>query len=166
MILGLMLAAGIWWVVQPPPNAAPSEELMMTTKYAPWISAGGVALAAIAGAVLILRYRLVRKILSRGVAVKGIVEVSDRHDTNMHSNSSTDTMQTAPTYVYYVTIRYAMHGRERKVRLRLPFSPGTYGIKQDGEIDLLALDEAPDKPLIRAVYLNAPPMKRNPWLRL
>ena len=43
-------------------------------------------------------------------------------------------------------------GMEQKVCLRLPHSPGTYGIKAGGEVELLALEWAPQKPLIRAVY--------------
>jgi hypothetical protein len=152
MILGLMLAAGMWWMMQPVATAVPQAEPPMEALYGPWVITGGLVLAALAGIVLLRRYLLVKKILGHGANIKGTVEVADRFDTNMHSN--TDTIQTTPTYAYYVTIRYAVHGVERKVRLKLPHSPGTYGIKQGGEVDLLALDWMPHKPLIRAVYLG------------
>ena len=150
MIMGLMLAIGIWWVVKPMPNAVPTAELSTTALYAPWISAGVVVLAVFAGAVVVRRYLLVRKIHSHGVCIRGTVEAMDRHDTNMHSNTSR--METGATYVYYVTIRYAVHGIERTIRLRLPHSFGTYGIKEGGEVDLLVLEWMPQKPIIRAVY--------------
>ena len=79
------------------------------------------------------------------------MEEVDRHDTNMHNNSTT--MNTSATYVHYVNLRYDVHGDEQKVRLRLPHSPSTYDIKTGGEVDLLVLDSLPHKPLIRSVYL-------------
>ena len=84
----------------------------------------------------------------------GTAVVVDRYDTNSHSDSDTAPMQFTPTYVYYVTLRYVVEGVKRKVRLRLPYSPGTYGIKEEGEVELFVLAEAPRKPLIRAVYLG------------
>lgn len=153
MTLGLMLAIGIWWVIKPSPNQEPSTEPSDTVIYAPWISLGGGVLAALSGFILLRRYLLVRNILKHGVPVQGIAEVVDRHDTNMHSNSHKTTLQTTPTYVYYVTVRYTMRGLERKVRLRLPHSPGTYRITEGGDVDLLALESAPHQPLIREVYL-------------
>lgn len=151
MTLGLMLAVGIWWVIQPAPNADPTLEPSDTVIYAPWISAAGGVLAALSGFILLRRYLLVRKILRHGVIIQGIAEEVERQDTNMHSN--TTTMQTTPTYAYYVTVRYTVRGLERKVRFRLPHSPGTYRIKEGGEVDLLALESAPHRPLIREVYL-------------
>jgi hypothetical protein len=118
------------------------------------VAAGGLALTAVAWGVLARRYVLVRKILSQGTPIKGKAVVVDRYDTNSHSDSDTAPMQFTPTYVYYVTLRYVVEGVERKVRLRLPYSPGTYGIKEEGEVELLVLAEAPRKPLIREVYLG------------
>lgn len=152
MALGLMLAIGIWWVIKPAPNAVPTLEPSDTVIYAPWISLGAGVLAALSGFILLRRYLLVRNILRHGVPIRGIAEVVERQDTNMHS-SNTTTMMTTPTYAYYVTVRYAMRSIERKVRFRLPHSPGTYRIKEGGEVDLLALESAPHRPLIREVYL-------------
>ncbi len=153
-VLGLMLAAGMWWMTQPIPNAGPQGEMTPEVEYAPWVAAAGLALTAVAWGVLARRYILVRKILSQGTPIKGTAVVVDRYDTNSHSDSDTAPMQFTPTYVYYVTLRYVVEGVERKVRLRLPYSPGTYGIKEEGEVELLVLAEAPRKPLIREVYLG------------
>lgn len=155
MTLGLMLAIGIWWVIKPFPNQAPSVEPSDTVIYAPWISAGGGVLAALSGFALVRRYLLVRDILKHGVPIRGIAEVVEHYDTNSHNH--TTKMQTTPTYAYYVTVRYTMRGLERKVRLRLPHSPGTYRIKEGCELDLLALESAPHRPLIREVYLHGLP---------
>ncbi len=152
--LGLMLAAGMWWMTRPIPNAGPQGEVTPEVEYAPWVAAAGLALTAVAWGVLARRYVLVRKILSQGTPIKGTAVVVDRYDMNSHSDSDTAPMQFTPTYVYYVTLRYVVEGVERKVRLRLPYSPGTYGIKEEGEVELLVLAEAPRKPLIRAVYLG------------
>ncbi|MEY4484865.1 MAG: hypothetical protein RL693_2317 [Verrucomicrobiota bacterium] len=155
MILGLMLAIGIWWVIQPFPNQATPVEPSDTAIYAPWISAAGGVLALISGTILLRRYLLVRNILSHGVPIRGTAEKVERFDTNSESNtkhSNTTTMQMTPTYVYYVSLRYTMRGLEHKVRLRLPHSPGTYRIKEGEAVELLALESAPHKPLIPAVY--------------
>jgi len=136
-LLGLMLAAGMWWMTQPIPNAGPQGDMTPEVEYAPWVAAGGLALTAVAWGVLARRYVLVRKILSQGTPIKGTAVVVDRYDTNSHSDSDTAPMQFTPTYVYYVTLRYVVEAVERKVRLRLPYSPGTYGIKEEGEVELL-----------------------------
>lgn len=150
MIMGLMPAVGIWWVIKPFPNAVPPVSPSMEALYAPWISAGGIVLAALAGIVMTGRYLLVRKTFTNGESIKGTVEEVSRHDTNMHSNTSR--MNTTPTYVHYVTIRYDLHGDDYKRRFKLPHSPSTYGIKKDSEVDLMVLESLPRKPLIRAVY--------------
>ena len=154
IIMGLMLAAGMWWMVQPIPNAVPQEEVPPEIAYAPWLAAGGLVVSAVSALVLVRRYLLVKKILGEGSAVKGTAVKVDRYDSNRDRNSSTSTLQFTTSYVYYVTIRYEVQGVERKVRLKLLFSPGTYGIKEDGEVELLVLDAKPRKPLIRAMYLG------------
>lgn len=156
MMLGLMLAAGIWWVIQPQPNAVPQTEPSFEVLYAPWISAGGGVLAALAASVLVWRTLWVKNVICHGSEVRGIVERTDHHDTNMHSStdSVTSTIRTKPTYVYYVTVRYDVRGDEQTVRIKLPDSPFTYGIRKGEEVDLLVLESAPHKPLIRAVYLG------------
>lgn len=151
MMLGLMLAGGIWWVIHPQPNAVVPVDPDLVLS-APWISLGGAAVALLAGSIALWRYLVVRRILGEGEAIKGVVEATDRHDTNTRSNSST--IQTTPTYAYYVTIHYEVRGLERTVRLKLPHSPGTYGLKKDGDVDLLVLESKPYQPLIRAIYLG------------
>jgi hypothetical protein len=155
MILGLMLAGGIWWVVRPFPNAPTPAYPSMTVQYAPWISAAGVTLAALAGLVVLGRYLLVKKIFSHGDVIKGTAVEVDRHDTNMHSDTRTGSMRTTPTYVHYVTLNYDVHGDDYTVRQKLPHTPSTYGIKKGGEVALLVLEAMPRKPLIREVYLGS-----------
>jgi hypothetical protein len=156
MMLGLMLAAGIWWVIQPQPNAVPQTEPSVEVLYAPWISAGGGVLSILAGSYLVWRTLWVREVICHGSVVQGTAELTDVYDTNMRGSTSgsTSTIRTRPTYVYYVTVRYDVRGGEHTVRVKLPFSPSTYGIKKGGKVDLLVLESAPHKPLIRAVYLG------------
>lgn len=151
MVAGVILAAGIWWVAQPVPNALPAAEPSPEVVYGPWVCAGGLVFSALAGIVLIRRYLLVKEILSHGTVVKGAVEDIDYYvTTRRNSNSS----QTTTTRSYHVTLRYDVRGFDQKIRIKLLHSPSTYGIKKDGEVDLLVLDSAPHKPLIRAVYLG------------
>jgi len=152
MFMGLILAAGMWWMMQPMPNALPSATPSPEVRYAPWGIACGLALTVISAAVLIRRYLLVRRILSEGSLIRGTVELAERFDTNARSNKGT--IQTSTTYVYCVTIRYAVHGIEHTIRRKLPHSFGAYGIKQGGGVDLLVLDDLPRQALIREVYLG------------
>lgn len=152
---GLIFAAGIWWMTRPVAGATPLAEQPPEVMYAPWVCAFGLVLAGLSAIVFVRRYLFIKAVLSRGSAIKGVVEEVEAHDTNMHSNTSSHTMRTTPTYAYYVTLGYAVRGFEQKVRLKLPHSASTYGMKQGGEVDLIVLDSAPKKPLIREMYLGA-----------
>jgi len=151
MIMGVVLAAGIWWMIQPVPNALPVAEPPPEVVYGPWVCAGGLVFSALAGIVLIRRYLLVKEILNHGTAVKGTVEDIDIYVTTRRDSNSS---QTSTTRSYYVTLRYDVRGFDQKISIKLLHSPSTYGIRKDGEVDLLVLDSAPHKPLIRAVYLG------------
>ncbi|MCP5558987.1 MAG: hypothetical protein H7A55_14680 [Verrucomicrobiaceae bacterium] len=72
---------------------------------------------------------------------------------NSHSDT-TPAFKRTYTRTYFVIIRYAWKGEDKKVRLKLPNSPSTYNLTKDGEVDLLILDSAPDNPLISIVYLG------------
>ena len=39
---GLVLAAGMWWMMQPVPNALPTEEPPPEVVYAPWVMLAGL----------------------------------------------------------------------------------------------------------------------------
>jgi hypothetical protein len=163
-VLGLMLAAGMWWLTRPMPNAPPLAEPSFEAMYGPWVSLGGLLLAAVGGAVLLWRYLLVKRIITQGISVKGTVDEVDIYDTNSRSDSSR--IRTTPTYAYYVGIRYAVHGVEHRVRFKLLHSPSTYGMKKDGDVDLVVVDSMPRKPLIRAVYLEPPRHRPGALFRL
>lgn len=152
IMMGGLLSAGVWWMAETAAPVVPPNEPPIEIVYGPWVAAAGIGLAVLAGIVLLRRYLLVKEILRHGVSITGIVETADRFDTNTHSD--TGTLKTTPTYAYYVTVRYTVDGFEQKVRVKLPHSPGTYGLKQDGDADLLVLNSMPHKPLIRPLYLG------------
>lgn len=148
-IFGVLIAVGIQWATLPtPPNEIPSFEAVM----ADYVMMGGLFLSAVALIVLAWRYLRVRKILTHGVTIKGIVEELDVYSIR------TDSTQTSgpATYrrVYYANIRYAWHGIDREVCIKLPNSASVYSIFKGHPVDLVVLDTAPSKPLIRTVYLG------------
>lgn len=151
-LFGLVFAAGIWWMTRPVANAVPQAEQSPEVIYAPWVCAFGLVMSGVSAMVLTRRYLLIKAIVTRGSAIKGVVEKVEANDTNMHGNS--DRIHTTPTYAYWVTLRYAVRGFDQSVRLRLPHSPSTYGMKEGGEVDLIVLDSAPKEPLIRELYLG------------
>jgi hypothetical protein len=153
VVSGLILAAGIWWVTRPMPNVVPPAVTPPEITYAPVVIAGGLVWSVVAGLLLLRRYLLVKKILCHGVAIKGTVELVDTYDTNMKSDTSMNRF--TPTYAHYVTIAYAVHGIGDKVRIKLPHSPSSYGMKKGGEVELFVLPAMSDKPLIRELYLGS-----------
>lgn len=151
MIGGLILAAGIWWMTQPVPNALPQAEPPPEVVYGPWVCVGGIVFSVLAGIVLIRRILFVKEVLSHGITVKGAVEEVDVYVATHRDSGST---QTRTTRSYHVTVRYEVQGFEQKLRVKLFHSPSTYGLKKEGEVDLIVLESAPQKPLIRSVYLG------------
>lgn len=151
VVAGLVLAAGIWWMLQPVPGALPHSEPPIEIVYGPRVAVGAIAMSILAGIVLARRYLLVKRILIKGEVIRGTVVSTNRYDTNSHGDS--DTLRTTPTYVYYVTVRYEVHGIERKFRVKLPHSASTYGLRQGEETELFVLEGVSHKPLLRAVYL-------------
>lgn len=149
MTTGLMVAAGMWLMLQPVPNALPQAEPPIEVVYAPYVEVGALVFAGLAGLVLLRRYLFVKEVLRHGNTIYGIVDKTDVYDTNMHSDSNT--IKTMPTYAYYVTVRYEVQGAEYKVCFKLMHSPSTYGLKKDGDVELIVLDSAPGNPLIRSV---------------
>jgi hypothetical protein len=158
--MGVMIAAGFWWASRPMPNAVPLPEPGFEAWFAPWMIAFGIVLAVVSGLLLLARYQRVRKILTEGSVVTGTAVEVDVFDTNQNSDSTTNRF--SRTYAYYVTIRFECQGREREVRFKLLHSPSTYGIRKDGDVELLVLDQAPAKPLIRSVYTVRPRIGRPP----
>jgi len=164
MMWGLLMAAGFWWMSRSVAPVVPPAEPPPEVVFGPWVSLAGLAVGMGGGLVLLRRWLGVKAILRDGVPIRGMVESAERQDTNMHSDTSK--IQSTPTYIHYVTIRYAVHEIERKFRRRLPFSPSTYGLKEGGPVDLLALESAPDRALIREVYLGNAGPKKSPWFFL
>lgn len=110
-------------------------------------------MAVLAVIVLAWRYRTVKKILTNGSIITGTVEDLEVYSHRTNSDSSTS----RPSYSrsYYATVRYAIHGTEKTVCLKIPNSGYTFGLVKGRETELIVLDELPNKPLIRSVYLPA-----------
>ena len=150
----LLAAAGFRWFAPsgtPPPGVDLSFEIAM----AKWVPVGALILAVIALVVLVWRYLWVKKVLSEGVTIKGTVENVDVYSREASPSDNAPAFQRAYIRSCYAIIRYTAQGEERKVRLKLPSSPSTYQVFKGKETELIVLDSAPGKPLIRSVYLGA-----------
>ncbi len=146
----LVVAVGTKWAshgVTPGPDTPAFEMEAFNT----WIPIGGVVVSCISAFIAAWRFAWIKKVLTRGTTVKAMVEDLERQDTNMRKDSQG---RNITTYIYYATLRYEMHGRDRKVRLKLPNSGTSYSLMKGRETDIMVLDEAPEKPLICSVYFQ------------
>ena len=71
---GLMVAGGVWWVTRPYPGVPPTVDRTFEEMARPWGIAGGFALAAVGGLILLWRWLRVRKILTQGTVIQAMVE--------------------------------------------------------------------------------------------
>lgn len=151
ILFGLMIVAGMWWISRPQPNAPTPPEAIQSfdAQVIPWGTAIGVALSTISALVLVWRYLWVKKVLTSGITVKGIVE--NIESAAFRTNEGSKTKATY-RHVYWATLRYAVHGVEQQVCQKLPNSGYTYGLVKGREVDLIVLETSPRKPLIRAIY--------------
>ena len=150
--MGLMIAIGIWWMA-PTSSPHPSVDLSFEIEMGRRVPPVALGLAAIGAMVILWRYLLVRKILTEGATIKGVLEKLDRHATRTN-NDEHATVKANYRYSYWATVRYTAGGREHRVTLKLPNSGSTYGLTQGGEVDLSVLESKPAWPLIRIVYLG------------
>jgi hypothetical protein len=106
-----------------------------------------------AAVVMAMRYQSIRRIFLHGTAVMGLVEDLEQHKFESAKSTSTSN-QKSTWYSHHAVLRYTAAGAEREVRLRLPNSGFVFGLVNGMETDLLVLESAPDKPVIRSVYIN------------
>ena len=151
----VMVAAGFWWFGRPMPNVPPSVDLTFEHAMAERIPPVALGAAALALIVAVWRWQRVRKIFTEGAVVKGtVVELkTDTWQTSANVDQSHG-MKKETRRSHYITFRYTVRGEERTLRRQMPNSGFTFGLKQDGPVDLMVHDSMPDKPLIRAVYLG------------
>jgi len=150
---GLMVAGGVWWATQPVPGALPATEPSFEAMVAPWGITGGLVVSAMAAIVLVMRLLFVKKVLTQGATIKGMVEDIDVLSYETHSDTR-PTGKRSYRHSYFATLRFTSGGVERKLRLKLPNSGFTYGLAKGQETDLMVLDTAPSRPLIKAIYIN------------
>ena len=150
----LFAAFGIWWATQPVPSVVKVEQSPMEIWAAQWGPTVAVVVSALAVLVLVRRWRWVREVLLHGTPIKGTVEEVDVHSHEAKHSETTPAFKRAQIRTYIAVVRYDWRGMEKTARLKLPNSPAVYEIYKGREIDLLALNSAPDKPLIRTVYLG------------
>lgn len=147
---GLVVAVGMWWVTRPIEGVPPTVDRSFEEMVKPWGMAGGIALAGGGGLLLLGRRRRVRRVLSSGTRLSALVE--DLEAVRWSSGRDETAGQSHYRHSYYVTLRYLAQGSERLVRQKLPGAGFTFGLIKGRETEVVVLDSAPEKPLIRALY--------------
>jgi hypothetical protein len=151
----LLAAVGIYWVSQPVPSVVKVENSPVEIWVMQWGSAVALGVAALALLVVIRRHAWLKKILTHGTPIKGSVEDVTLYEREAPKSENAPAFGGAKIRTYYTVIRYTWQGVENQVRFKLPFSPSNYQIAKGAEVDLLLLDSAPKKPVIRKVYLGS-----------
>lgn len=145
----LLAAAGFHWFA-PPESPPPGVDLSFEIAMSKWVP----LIAVVALIVLVRRHRWVTAVLTHGIVIKGIIENVDVYAREARHRETTPAFQRVIIRSYYATIRYTWQGIDKQVCLKLPSSPSVYGAFKGRELDLMILESAPGKPLIRAVYLD------------
>ena len=122
-----------------------------------WGSTVALAVAGLAFLILVRRYLWVKKVLSKGTLIKGIVRSVECRKRDANADRRGEAL-VRPRIVRndYATIRYAAGGGEWEVNVGLPGSNTFFNVIAGHEVDLLVLDSAPTRPLVREVYLWQP----------
>ena len=152
--MSVMIAVGIPWATQPQPGVPPLENVIQMQEMAKWAPLVGAVIGTIALLILVARYFRIRNILTDGIIVKGKVDKIETYESRTDSQSTTST----PTYSrsYWATMSYQVNGQAYQVCQKLPHSPSTDGALEGKEIELVVLESAPSKPLIKRVYATKP----------
>jgi hypothetical protein len=155
VVFGVIVALGMYWVSQPVAPEPPPIDNSFDIEVAKVASLGGLAMSGVALLLLIFRWLRVRKILSEGTLIKGLVE--DLHVVETSSTRSDSVSRTRYTRrSCYAVLRYVALQEERTVRLKLPNSGFVYGLVKGQETDLMVHDSTPKQPLICSIYLKRP----------
>ncbi len=150
---GVVVAVGMYWVSLPVSSPPPPIDNSFDVALAKLGSQVGIVMFGLALLMLLWRWLRVRRILTEGTVVKGLVEdidvvvttstSSDGHSLNRQTRRS-----------YYAILHYTAQGEERKVRLKMPSAGFVYGLAKGQETDLMVHDSMPDQPLICSIYLR------------
>ena len=154
LLFFLFAAGGIKWATQPVESVVKVELSPMEIWIAQWGPIVAICIAVLALVVMVRRHHWIKKVLSMGTRIKGTLESTDVYKRENSHSDNAPAFERSYTRTYYVTISYAWKGVEKRIRCRLPNSPFTYQITKDDGVDLMVLDSAQDRPLIRNVYLG------------
>lgn len=149
----LIVAAGFRFMAPtgPPP---PGVDLSFEIGMAKWVPVGALVVGALASLVLAQRYMWVNNVLTNGITLKGMVTDLDVYEREAKHSENAPAFRRTKIRSYYATILYSYGGEDIKVRLRLPGAPSGFQIFKDKETELVVLESAPGKPLLRSVYLR------------
>ena len=152
-VFALIVAAGVRWAAPVAPHPDPAVDLSVDIAIGQWVPVGALVVAVLATLIFFWRYLRLKKILGEGIVVQAMVE-----DLIVHAwkegNSSGSRVIANNRHSYYAVLRYAVHGVDYKVCLKMPNSGTTYGIVKGNETEISVLSWKPKKPLLRAIYFR------------
>ena len=149
--MAVMIGFGIPWATRAVPGQPGLPEgspELEAAKYAPLFA---LALGGIALLIMMRRRSFLRNVMANGQVVKATVKKVEMTERENQSDSS---MTRTYTRTYWATFNYTLNGKAYSVCQKLPYSPSVCGAHSGREVDLVVLESAPKKPLIKASYVG------------
>lgn len=149
----LVITVTLGWFSSQIKAVVGAENPGIETQVLTWVPAAGLGTIVLALCLLLRRYNWINNILSHGVTIKGVIKKIDVKTSRLPAEKHAPWTPRL-LHSYDAVIDYDCGGVGRRVRLKLPsLSVGTT-IAEGAEVDLIVLETAPSKPLLRTIFQN------------
>ncbi len=149
----LVFTVSLWWFSRQMKTMVIAEEPGIDTQVLTWASAVGFGTVMLGLFLLLRRYHWINKVVSHGITIKGLIKKIDVRTTRLPPEKHAPWTPRL-LHSYHAVVVYDCCGVSRQTRLKLPsLSDGTM-ITEGAEVDLIVLESASSKPLLRTIFQN------------
>ncbi|MBL9153257.1 MAG: hypothetical protein JNK37_12260 [Verrucomicrobiales bacterium] len=146
-VTGVLLVASVTvgWVALQMDALVTDETAGIDTGALRWATAAGHALVGLGLGLLILRYRWIRRAVTHGKVIQGIVQQIIVRTSRLPAEKHAPWTPRL-SHTHFAVVAYEAGGVTRQVRLKLPAGAT---VSESGEVELLVLPDAPGRALLR-----------------
>lgn len=123
------------------------------TRVLQWAPAAGAAVLVLGLVLLLRRFNWIHQVVSRGITIKGVVEEIKVRTTRLPAEKHAPWTPRL-LHTRYAVVAYDCRGARKRARLKLPSLARATAITEGAEVELMVLESAPGKPLLREVFQN------------